>query len=129
MLYGVLAQVLPKKANVQGIGTFFYLLLTLTSGFMVYPTTIPNYWKWLFWANPMSWAMQGMASNQFLSSNYEGYSCVMNGDVFTLGEVALQSPRGWQSDRDWIGYSFAFLLPYIVRVWSSHMASAQVRSN
>lgn len=30
MLYGVLAQVLPKKANVQGIGTFLYLLLTLT---------------------------------------------------------------------------------------------------
>jgi hypothetical protein len=30
MLYGVLAQVLPKKANVQGVGTFLYLLLTLT---------------------------------------------------------------------------------------------------
>lgn len=114
MLYGVLAQVLPKKANVQGIGTFFYLLLTLTSGFIVYPTTIPNYWKWLFWINPMSWAQQGMASNQFLSSKYKQYSCVMNGNVVTLGEVALQSPRGWQSDRDWIGYSFAFLLPYIV---------------
>ena len=58
MLYGVLAQTLPKKANVQGIGTFFYLLLTLTSGFIVYPVALPKYWDWLFWANPMAWAMQ-----------------------------------------------------------------------
>lgn len=58
--------------------------------------------------------MQGMASNQFLSSNYKQYSCEMNGAVVTLGEIALQSPRGWQSDRVWIGYTFAFLLPYIV---------------
>eukprot|EP00804_Cyclotella_cryptica_P009072 CCRYP_003155-RB/>CCRYP_003155-RB protein AED:0.07 eAED:0.07 QI:33/1/1/1/1/1/12/1130/1233 len=114
MLYGVLAQVCPKKANVQGIGTFLYLLLTLTGGFIVYPTAIPRYWIWLFWANPMAWVIQGMASNQFLSSKYDGYACYINGSLITLGESALENPRGWQSEggRVWIGYTFAFLLPY-----------------
>ena len=59
MLYGVLAMTLPKKANVQGVGAFIYLLLTLTGGFVVYPNTLPPFWKWLFWANPMGWALQG----------------------------------------------------------------------
>lgn len=114
MLYGVLAQVLPKKANVQGVGTFLYLLLTLTSGFIVYPEAIPSYWKWLFWANPMAWSMQGMASNQFYSSPYETYVCDVNGEFYSLSESALEYPRGWRSDGDraWIGYTFVFLLPY-----------------
>lgn len=37
MMFGILAQTLPKKANVQGIGTFLVLLLSLFGGFMVYP--------------------------------------------------------------------------------------------
>ena len=113
MLFGVLAQTLPKKANVQGVGTFLYLLLTLTSGFIVWPIAIPSYWKWLFYVNPMAWSMQGMASNQFLSSKFLAYECEIDGLVFTLSESALMSPRGWASGgRVWIGYSFAFLLPY-----------------
>ena len=111
MLYGVLAQTLPKKANIQGFGTLIYLLLTLTSGFIVYPSAIPNYWKWLFWANPMAWAQQGMASNQFLSSKFSAYSCEVEGFTFTLGQAALVS-RGWHEEQGWIGYSFAFLVPY-----------------
>lgn len=37
MMFGILAQTLPKKANVQGVGTFLVLLLSLFGGFMVYP--------------------------------------------------------------------------------------------
>jgi len=108
MLYGVLAMTLPKKAHVQGVGTFLYLLLTLFGGFIVYPSAIPGYWSWMFWANPMSWAMQGMASNQFLSSVYAGYQCP---ESPPLGAQAL-AQRGWKVGREWIGYSFAFMIPY-----------------
>jgi hypothetical protein len=37
MMFGILAQTLPKKANVQGVGTFLVLLLTLFGGFIVFP--------------------------------------------------------------------------------------------
>lgn len=37
MMFSILAQSLPKKATVQGIGTFIVLLLTLFGGFIVYP--------------------------------------------------------------------------------------------
>lgn len=58
---------------------------------------------------------QGMASNQFLSSPYEGYVCFSDdGEPTSLSDYALEFPRGWRSDGDrvWIGYTFAFLIPY-----------------
>jgi hypothetical protein len=39
MMFSILAQSLPKKASVQGIGTFIVLLLTLFGGFIVNPTS------------------------------------------------------------------------------------------
>jgi len=37
MMFGILAQTLAKKANVQGVGTFLVLLLSLFGGFIVFP--------------------------------------------------------------------------------------------
>lgn len=37
MLFSILAQCLPTKANVQGVGTFVVLLMTLFGGFLVFP--------------------------------------------------------------------------------------------
>ena len=37
MMFGILAYMLPKKADVQGIGTFLVLLSTLFGGFIVSP--------------------------------------------------------------------------------------------
>ncbi len=37
MMFGILAQTLPKKANVQGVGTFLVLLLSLFGGFIIFP--------------------------------------------------------------------------------------------
>ena len=59
---------------------------------------------------------RGMASNQFFSSKFEGYTCdTVYGEPFSLSQFALEYPRGWQSGgRVWIGYSFAFIIPYTI---------------
>lgn len=103
MMFGILAQILPKKANVQGVGTFIVLLATLFGGFIVYPNTIPTYYIWIYWANPMSWALQGLASNEFTSAKYA--------DLTFDGQNFLWS-RGFQTGREWIGYSFAYMVPF-----------------
>jgi hypothetical protein len=110
MLYGILAQTLPKKANVQGVGTFIYLLCVLTSGFVIEPSTIPSALIFLFYINPMAWAQQGMVSNQFMSSKFSGYSCERDGVTRSLAEISL-SDRGWSSSMS-IGTVFAFLVPF-----------------
>lgn len=127
MLFSILAQVTAKKANVQGIGTFIVLVLSLFSGFIVYPDSyvttcsvktvalpqdaaltifpfphhsIPGYYKWIYWISPMSWALQGLASNEFMSGKYDN-----GGDAFL-------SSRGFQVGRQWIGFSFLYMIPF-----------------
>jgi len=103
MMFGILAQTLPKKANVQGVGTFVVLLATLFSGFIVYPSAVPTYFIWIYWANPMAWTLQGLASNEFTSAKY--------GDLEFGGSTFLVS-RGFQTGREWVGYTFAYLVPF-----------------
>ena len=58
--------------------------------------------------------MQAMASNQFLSSKYQGYNCIIDGDVTNLGKLQLNA-YGWHSSgREWIGYAIAILLAFIL---------------
>jgi hypothetical protein len=109
MLFGILAQTLPKKANVQSVGTFLVLLLSLFGGFIVYPGSIPDYYIWIYWANPMAWALQGLSSNEFMSSKY--------GNIFSIVVGSrLLSVRGFQTGREWIGYSFAYMIPFTLIV-------------
>jgi hypothetical protein len=103
MMFGILAQTLPKKANVQGVGTFVVLICTLFGGFIVYPNAIPTYYIWIYWANPMAWALQGLASNEFTSGKYDNLS--FDGNTFLWS-------RGFQDGREWVGYSFAYMVPY-----------------
>lgn len=102
-MFGILAQVLPRKANVQGVGTFIVLLTTLFGGFIVYPNTIPTYYIWIYWANPMAWALQGLATNEFTSGKYDNLP--FDGSNFLWS-------RGFQTGREWIGYTFAYMVPF-----------------
>lgn len=103
MFFGIFAQILPKKANVQGVGTFVVLLATLFGGFIVFPNAIPGYYQWIYWMNPMAWTLQGLVSIEFTSGKYDEQP--LNGD-------GLLATRGFQLGREWIGYSFAFMIPF-----------------
>jgi hypothetical protein len=48
----------------------------------------------------MSWALQGLVSTEFTSSKYNG-----DGAIFL-------STRGFQTGSEWIGYSFAYMIPF-----------------
>ncbi|KAK3016996.1 hypothetical protein RJ639_006562 [Escallonia herrerae] len=52
-------------------------ILLLFSGFVIYPSNIPSYWKWLIYINPIHWANVSFCRFQFNSytepcSNYLG---------------------------------------------------------
>jgi hypothetical protein len=48
----------------------------------------------------MSWALQGLVSTEFTSSKYDG------------GGAIFLSTRGFQTGREWIWYSFAYMIPF-----------------
>lgn len=104
IMYGIIAQVLPNKQNVLGFGTFLVLLCSLFGGFIIYPGEIPFYFKWLWYINPMGWTLQAMVINEFTSDKY--------GDSNLLAEAILGS-RGFETEPVWIGYTFAFIFPFM----------------
>lgn len=105
MMFSILAQTLPKKANVQGVGTFVVLLLTLFGGFIVFPDVLQPWFLWIYYINPAAWALQGLLSVEFTSQKYD--NAVVDGETFL-------SLTGFQTGREWIGYTFAYMIPYCV---------------
>ncbi|PKA64532.1 Pleiotropic drug resistance protein 6 [Apostasia shenzhenica] len=43
----------------------FYTLWNLFSGFVITRKRIPGWWRWYYWANPVSWSLYGLLTSQF----------------------------------------------------------------
>ncbi|RHY25374.1 hypothetical protein DYB32_008360 [Aphanomyces invadans] len=50
-----------------GISVSFFLLF---SGNIILSDLIPSYWRWMYWANPVAWALRSVMLNEFTSSSY-----------------------------------------------------------
>lgn len=53
----------------------------------------------------MAWALQGLASIEFTSQKYDGIG---------PDQSVLLASRGFQTDRAFIGYTFAYMIPYTI---------------
>jgi ABC-type multidrug transport system ATPase subunit/ABC-type multidrug transport system permease subunit len=100
LLYAIFTQFAPNQQNVLSFGTFLVLLFALFSGFIVYPNVIPGYYYWFLYANPVFWAYQALLLTELTSSKY------------SPSAAKFLSARGFHYTRQWIGYSFAFFIPY-----------------
>ncbi|RHY80807.1 hypothetical protein DYB26_000602 [Aphanomyces astaci] len=52
---------------VAGISVSFFLLF---SGNIILSDLIPPYWRWMYWLNPVSWALRSIILNEFTSPMY-----------------------------------------------------------
>lgn len=105
-MLAMFAAISKTKSDVQGISGVILLFLVLFCGFIVSPAAIPDYYIWIYWWNPLAWAYRAILVNIFLSDDYpdgEGAS-ILAANGFTL--------NGEPFDREWIGYCFAYLVPY-----------------
>jgi ABC-type multidrug transport system permease subunit len=101
--YGLLAAIAPTKTVVQAGGAVVLLLNVLFCGYIVSPNVIPIYWNWLYWINPLPWIYRALLLNEF-DNRPEGEE-VMKSYGFLL-------PNGETFGGEWIGYGFAFIIPY-----------------
>ena len=71
----------------QSIASIFLLLLILTNGFSIVATSIPWYIRWIYYCNPLAWAMRALIINEMTSSRWDypvpGYA--------TAGEAVLDA--------------------------------------
>jgi ABC-type multidrug transport system ATPase subunit/ABC-type multidrug transport system permease subunit len=107
--FSILVYALPGKGSVQGLATFSVLAATLFCGFMVNRAVVPAYYIWILWCNPMFWAIQGMVSNEFMSSKYDAAIPGFG----RLGDLLLEA-MDYKVGQQWVGYTFAFFSGFMV---------------
>ncbi|XP_019166107.1 PREDICTED: pleiotropic drug resistance protein 1-like [Ipomoea nil] len=64
--YGMMSVAVTPNQNVASIvAAFFYGIWNLFSGFIIPRPSMPVWWRWYFWACPVSWTLYGLVASQF----------------------------------------------------------------
>lgn len=111
------------KALVQVASACIVFLFMLFCGFLIPPITIPPYFQWLYWYNPLAWAYRAVVVNAFRNGDYteEDADNILtrkgfvdnNGDPFT---------------RDWITWGYIFMAGHVLlSIFVSAIILASVR--
>nr|CCA23972.1 hypothetical protein SORBIDRAFT_04g007270 [Albugo laibachii Nc14] len=82
-----------------GLSVSFFLLF---SGNIILADLIPDYWIWMYWFNPLSWALRSVMLSEFSSDKYDA-----NG----LGSRQLRGFSITQGE-EYLWYGFIILLLY-----------------
>lgn len=54
----------PNYSFAAIVSSAFYSIWNLFSGFMIARTSIPIWWRWYYWADPVSWTLYGLITSQ-----------------------------------------------------------------
>ncbi|VFQ92299.1 unnamed protein product [Cuscuta campestris] len=55
----------PNESIASIVAAFFYGAWNLFSGFIIPRPSMPVWWRWYFWACPVSWTLYGLVASQF----------------------------------------------------------------
>lgn len=99
---------------------FFFILF---SGFIIAPDTIPLYYRWIYWYNPMAWAYRALIINEYRSIDYTQEE----GD-YILFFAGFVDRNGEPFQVEWIRYTFLYLLSHtLISMIASSMLLQWVR--
>ncbi|KAI6680129.1 hypothetical protein NL676_034010 [Syzygium grande] len=118
--YGMMSVAVTPNHNIAAItSSAFYAIWNLFSGFIVPRTRIPIWWRWYYWACPLSWTLYGLLASQF-------------GDIKTrldTGEIVEDFVRSYFGFRDdflgvvaimLVGFAllFGFIFAFSIRAFN-----------
>ncbi|XP_040931878.1 pleiotropic drug resistance protein 1 [Gossypium hirsutum] len=64
--YGMMAVAVTPNHNIAAIvSSTFFAIWNLFSGFIIPQTRIPIWWRWYYWACPISWTIYGLIASQY----------------------------------------------------------------
>ncbi|CAK4485667.1 unnamed protein product [Aphanomyces euteiches] len=99
-----LSSVSPSITVGQTLAAFSVCFFLLFSGNIILHDLIPNYWIWMYWFNPLAWALRSVVTNEFYSDKYT--LAEQKGNLTQVQMITFQST--------YIGYGIIVLLGYYV---------------
>jgi ABC-type multidrug transport system fused ATPase/permease subunit len=107
--------VVPALPQAQPVASLSVLLCVVFSGQTIRGDAIPFYWRPLYYANPLAWALRSLAINEFSSPAYAQLTPyppvppVKLRPWIPLGDVILLN-LGFKTGRAWVWYGVFYLL-------------------
>ncbi|EEE56847.1 hypothetical protein OsJ_06460 [Oryza sativa Japonica Group] len=93
--------------------TFALPLWNLFAGFLIFRKAIPIWWRWYYWANPVSWTIYGVIASQFGGNG--GSISVPGGSHVAMSQI-LEDNVGVR--HDFLGYvilaHFGFMAAFVL---------------
>ncbi|EMS48002.1 Pleiotropic drug resistance protein 5 [Triticum urartu] len=112
-LFGMMLVSLTPSAMLASILVSFVLpLWNLFAGFLVVRTAIPIWWRWYYWANPVSWTIYGVVASQF---GDHGGSLLVPGGSPVVVKQFLEDNLGVR--HDFLGYVVLAHFAYIIVIF------------
>ncbi|KAL0583272.1 hypothetical protein ABG067_006773 [Albugo candida] len=68
--FSMLACFSPSVTIAQGFASLSVSFFLLFSGNIILPDLIPSYWRWVYWFNPLAWALRSALLNEFHDERY-----------------------------------------------------------
>uniref|UniRef100_A0A803MQJ2 ABC transporter domain-containing protein n=1 Tax=Chenopodium quinoa TaxID=63459 RepID=A0A803MQJ2_CHEQI len=100
-MFGMMLVSLTPRQEISAIFlTLFATLWNLFAGFFLPRTLIPIWWRWFYWASPVSWTMYGLLTSQIGDKN----NLV---EILEVGNVPLNLLL-----KEMLGYEYHFL-PFV----------------
>ncbi|GIL67171.1 hypothetical protein Vafri_20606 [Volvox africanus] len=100
-IFQLLGSVTRHEVIAQGLGAVMLMLSVLASGFPIARSSIPPWWIWFYWCNPMAWALRSMAINELTSSAWSKPATEFNRPDISIGQYALIA-RGFFTEWKWV---------------------------
>jgi len=104
--YRLIAYTAPSLVASSGIASFIMLLAIITNGFTIVKYNIPAYIIWVYWINPVSWAIRSLAISELTSPDWS--APINSTSDTTVGQYSLEL-YGFYTETAWIWYGLAFL--------------------
>ncbi|KAH9113415.1 hypothetical protein AeMF1_012378, partial [Aphanomyces euteiches] len=127
-----IAVVSPNLDVANPLSMVCVLFFIIFAGFIVQSGDIPDYFIWIYWIDPIMWAMRALATNQYSNSefkvcNYRGVEyCATNGGK-KMGTIQLEQ-FGMPTGREWIWYAVIYMVAlYFLFVGMSIIGLERIR--
>ncbi|KAH9109174.1 hypothetical protein LEN26_014060, partial [Aphanomyces euteiches] len=127
-----IAVVSPNLDVANPLSMVCVLFFIIFAGFIVQSGDIPDYFIWIYWIDPIMWAMRALATNQYSNSefkvcNYRDVEyCATNGGK-KMGTIQLEQ-FGMPTGREWIWYAVIYMVAlYFLFVGMSIIGLERIR--
>ncbi|KAH9289369.1 hypothetical protein KI387_033486 [Taxus chinensis] len=116
----LLSAIAPNTEVGNALAGLIVSIFLLFSGFVIYPSIIPAYWKWLLYINPLYWANTNFCNMQYSQGYRRPCSEFEKEMAYCTAFPAMPVGNAYlkyyqlKEEKQWLRVSYAILLGWIV---------------